>query len=236
MASPGWRSGEAMVRALAGLSPTAFALIACLSVIGLTVLGEVALKLAGVPDAQILSILAPSVPLMGILIMSLRTASILEEMGAKADALAVFEQVRTALRPPPGPGGFPFGTAEAFGVSGLLTQEAVQKDLKLTEEQTKALNSFGEKRRDLVWGRRGAAADLEASTAAFDRAAHAILTTDTRIKISERIVALGKDTVRIAGFAKGAAMIGPNILPIREVPWGWMANSTTRIRTETGRT
>ena len=36
--------------------------------------------------------------------------------------------------------------------------------------------------------------------------------------------------------ANHSAMIGPNALPIREVPWGWMANSATRIRTETGTT
>ena len=89
-----------------------------------------------------------------------RTASILEEIGAKADALAVFEQVRTALRPP-GHGGFLFWGA-AFGVSGLLTQEAVQKDLKLTEEQTKAIAALAEKRRDLAWGR-GSAENLEAN-------------------------------------------------------------------------
>ena len=84
-----------------------------------------------------------------------RTASILEEMGNKADALAVFEQVRAALRSPaPGPGRAHFPGTEAFGVSGLLTQEAVQKDLKLTEEQTKAIAALAEKRRDPAWGRR----------------------------------------------------------------------------------
>ena len=35
--------------------------------------------------------------------------------------------------------------------------------------------------------------------------------------------------------ANQSAMIGPNALPIRAVPWGWMANSATRIRTETGK-
>jgi glutamate N-acetyltransferase/amino-acid N-acetyltransferase len=42
---------------------------------------------------------------------------------------------------------------------------------------------------------------------AFNDAAHAVLTTDTRIKVSTRKV--GDHTV--AGFAKGAAMIGPNM-------------------------
>jgi glutamate N-acetyltransferase / amino-acid N-acetyltransferase len=50
----------------------------------------------------------------------------------------------------------------------------------------------------------------EASTA-LERAARAILTTDTRIKVSTRSVAQGEGEVRVTGFAKGAAMIGPNM-------------------------
>src|SRR5206468_6120706 len=46
---------------------------------------------------------------------------------------------------------------------------------------------------------------------ALDHAAHAILTTDTKIKVSTRAVAAGGGEVRITGFAKGAAMIGPNM-------------------------
>ncbi len=42
-------------------------------------------------------------------------------------------------------------------------------------------------------------------------AAHAILTTDTRIKVSTRALELQGQTIRITGFAKGAAMIGPNL-------------------------
>lgn len=41
----------------------------------------------------------------------------------------------------------------------------------------------------------------------FEDAAHAILTTDTRIKTC----CYNHDSYRIAGFAKGAAMIGPNM-------------------------
>ncbi len=52
-----------------------------------------------------------------------------------------------------------------------------------------------------------ATAALAAGTEAFDNAAHAILTTDTRIKVSTR--RLGSHA--ITGFAKGAAMIGPNM-------------------------
>jgi len=42
-------------------------------------------------------------------------------------------------------------------------------------------------------------------------AAHAILTTDTGIKVSSRVLELASGTVTITGFAKGAAMIGPNL-------------------------
>jgi glutamate N-acetyltransferase/amino-acid N-acetyltransferase len=52
---------------------------------------------------------------------------------------------------------------------------------------------------------------LDASAAALDRAAHAILTTDTRIKVATRAVTVGGGEVRLTGFAKGAAMIGPNM-------------------------
>jgi glutamate N-acetyltransferase/amino-acid N-acetyltransferase len=46
---------------------------------------------------------------------------------------------------------------------------------------------------------------------AFERAANAILTTDTRTKVSTRKLRIGVDEVHITGFAKGAAMIGPNM-------------------------
>ena len=60
-------------------------------------------------------------------------------------------------------------------------------------------------------GIRLAAGQLDASAAALDRAAHAILTTDTRIKVSTRLVDVGGQEVRLTGLAKGAAMIGPNL-------------------------
>ncbi len=60
-------------------------------------------------------------------------------------------------------------------------------------------------------GIQAAAKRLDPSTTAFDQAAHAILTTDTRIKVSTRRVSLGGTEVRLTGFAKGAAMIGPNL-------------------------
>lgn len=46
---------------------------------------------------------------------------------------------------------------------------------------------------------------------ALNDAAHAILTTDTGIKVSTRTLELSSGTVTITGFAKGAAMIGPNL-------------------------
>jgi glutamate N-acetyltransferase/amino-acid N-acetyltransferase len=57
-----------------------------------------------------------------------------------------------------------------------------------------------------------AAATLLADTPiAFDDAAHAILTTDTRIKTASRQIDIDGTTVRLTGLAKGAAMIGPNM-------------------------
>jgi glutamate N-acetyltransferase/amino-acid N-acetyltransferase len=52
-----------------------------------------------------------------------------------------------------------------------------------------------------------ATAVLKSGSEAFSDAAHAILTTDTRIKVSTRTAASGT----VTGFAKGAAMIGPNM-------------------------
>jgi glutamate N-acetyltransferase/amino-acid N-acetyltransferase len=56
-----------------------------------------------------------------------------------------------------------------------------------------------------------AAKQLDGSAIAFDQAARAILTTDTRIKVSTRVLTAGRSEVRLTGFAKGAAMIGPNM-------------------------
>jgi glutamate N-acetyltransferase/amino-acid N-acetyltransferase len=46
---------------------------------------------------------------------------------------------------------------------------------------------------------------------ALERAARAILTTDTRTKVRSRELLLDGQEVRVLGFAKGAAMIGPNM-------------------------
>src|SRR4051812_44141646 len=56
-----------------------------------------------------------------------------------------------------------------------------------------------------------AAAELADAPVAFEAAAHAILTTDTRTKVSSRVLDFRQGDVRITGFAKGAAMIGPNL-------------------------
>lgn len=60
-------------------------------------------------------------------------------------------------------------------------------------------------------GIRTAAKELTAEVASFERAARAILTTDTQIKISSSVVKLPREEVHILGLAKGAAMIGPNM-------------------------
>ena len=60
-------------------------------------------------------------------------------------------------------------------------------------------------------GIRAAARQLDATAAGLNEAAHAILTTDTRVKVSTQALTLGGAAVRLTGFAKGAAMIGPNL-------------------------
>jgi glutamate N-acetyltransferase / amino-acid N-acetyltransferase len=56
-----------------------------------------------------------------------------------------------------------------------------------------------------------AAKRLESSIPAVDDAAHAILTTDTCIKVASARLECSNGDVRLLGFAKGAAMIGPNM-------------------------
>jgi glutamate N-acetyltransferase/amino-acid N-acetyltransferase len=60
-------------------------------------------------------------------------------------------------------------------------------------------------------GIRKAAAELADTPAALDALAHAILTTDTRIKVVTQEVDIDGAAVRLTGVAKGAAMIGPNL-------------------------
>jgi glutamate N-acetyltransferase/amino-acid N-acetyltransferase len=60
-------------------------------------------------------------------------------------------------------------------------------------------------------GIRTAAGRLGAQEDALEQAAHAILTTDTRVKVSTTQVTLDGTAIHLTGFAKGAAMIGPNM-------------------------
>jgi glutamate N-acetyltransferase/amino-acid N-acetyltransferase len=53
--------------------------------------------------------------------------------------------------------------------------------------------------------------ELADGAAPLMRAARAILTTDTRIKVSTRRLSIQGAEVHVTGFAKGAAMIGPNM-------------------------
>jgi glutamate N-acetyltransferase/amino-acid N-acetyltransferase len=56
-----------------------------------------------------------------------------------------------------------------------------------------------------------AAKKLASTLAAVDDASHAILTTDMVSKVSSRTLKFGGRDARLLGFAKGAAMIGPNM-------------------------
>jgi glutamate N-acetyltransferase/amino-acid N-acetyltransferase len=60
-------------------------------------------------------------------------------------------------------------------------------------------------------GIRSAVRHLADSPQALNDAAHAILTTDTRIKVATRTMSLAGVDMRLTGFAKGAAMMGPNM-------------------------
>jgi glutamate N-acetyltransferase/amino-acid N-acetyltransferase len=63
----------------------------------------------------------------------------------------------------------------------------------------------------LETGIHAAAKRLDVTSTALEQAAGAILTTDTRIKVSSQTVRVGSGEIRLTGFAKGAAMIGPNM-------------------------
>lgn len=56
-----------------------------------------------------------------------------------------------------------------------------------------------------------AAQALSADKNGLNDAAHAILTTDSCIKVCSRSIATASGEYRLTGFAKGAAMIGPNL-------------------------
>lgn len=54
-------------------------------------------------------------------------------------------------------------------------------------------------------------ASLEPTPSALERAARGMMTTDTIPKMAHRAITYGKETVHLAGAAKGAAMIAPNM-------------------------
>ncbi len=54
---------------------------------------------------------------------------------------------------------------------------------------------------------------LAATTEAFSDFARAIMTTDTKAKVAHALVNVGDRTVRLAGVAKGAGMIHPQLVP-----------------------
>lgn len=60
-------------------------------------------------------------------------------------------------------------------------------------------------------GIRDAASGLRMDADALNEVAHAIMTTDTRIKVAQQAVPIGGQEIRLTGIAKGAAMIGPNM-------------------------
>ena len=60
-------------------------------------------------------------------------------------------------------------------------------------------------------GVRQSASALAATDGSIDDFAASILTTDTRIKVSSRDVMNKRDSFKLLGIAKGAAMIGPNM-------------------------
>jgi glutamate N-acetyltransferase/amino-acid N-acetyltransferase len=55
------------------------------------------------------------------------------------------------------------------------------------------------------------AAALRDAVNGLNDVAHAICTTDTRVKVASRLLNVDGGEIRITGFAKGAAMIGPNM-------------------------
>jgi len=56
-----------------------------------------------------------------------------------------------------------------------------------------------------------AAHELAEGADALERAARAILTTDTRVKVKTRTLNINGTVINLTGVAKGAAMIGPNM-------------------------
>jgi len=87
-----------------------------------------------------------------------QVGNILREMGDKEASTAIFEQLRKTARTTAGPAGMPglpgLGSPEVV-VSSLLTQPAVARDLKLSDEQTRAIAADAQKRWEMMWSRHG---------------------------------------------------------------------------------
>src|SRR5258708_5521503 len=60
-------------------------------------------------------------------------------------------------------------------------------------------------------GIKKAAQELDSGAIALDHAAHGILTTDTHVKVATRFIETAVGSASVTGFAKGAAMMGPNM-------------------------
>jgi glutamate N-acetyltransferase/amino-acid N-acetyltransferase len=84
-------------------------------------------------------------------------------------------------------------------------------------------------------GIRAVATRLADTPTAFDDVAHAILTTDTRIKTAIRQVNIDGTTIRLTGLAKGAAMIGPNMATMLAFVCSDAAVSATDLAVIAGR-
>jgi hypothetical protein len=91
----------------------------------------------------------------------LRAATLLDQVGARADAVAAVEAARNLLaegpgRPPRGrgPGGPPGfgGPPPGPSLPGLLGQKPVRDELKLSEDQANTISKLSEKHRDFPGG------------------------------------------------------------------------------------
>jgi glutamate N-acetyltransferase / amino-acid N-acetyltransferase len=74
--------------------------------------------------------------------------------------------------------------------------------------------------------------DLAADAAAFSRFAHAMLTTDTRVKIAHATLDVAGREVRIVGACKGAGMIHPRLEPANALHATMLVYLFTDVRVE----
>lgn len=103
------------------------------------------------------------------------------------------------------------GEADALAMAAIAAQAA-----GIADEKAFLVASTGVIGRPLPFdlvetGIRRAGAALAGTEDAMDQAARAIMTTDTRPKVASRTVNTQAGPVVVAGMAKGAAMIGPNM-------------------------